>query len=401
MTPDLIKLTIIFLVIIVLIWRYKGLDIAMLGGTVAGLLLYFVSPQTSLALVIRGITSKSTIEMVLAFYLITFLQRVLEKRGRLILAEESISQLFQSKRINAMLVPFIIGFLPSAGAVILAAPIVRNATRGSLSVEEQTFVASYYRHISEAFMPTYTTLILAMQLANASMGRFVLAMLPLVVILFFLGYLFYVRKVSNEVLPAHLPKSVLLFHFFQGMWPIILTVAVIMIFELPVPLVVLGVILLQLIIERVTLDELREFTISAFEKKLIIMTVMVMIFKEVLEHTGAIDRMAQAMLDLPVSPVMIYGLIFFVASIMIGARGAVAIFIPMAYASLPDGGTPLMVLLMSLSYIAMQISPTHICLGVVVNEFKVSMADLIKKTLPIMLVFILLTILYYQLLIQF
>ncbi|WP_206811596.1 hypothetical protein [Paradesulfitobacterium ferrireducens] len=37
------------------------------------------------------------------------------------------SGLFNSRRVNAMVAPFVIGLLPSAGAVLIAAPIVNNA----------------------------------------------------------------------------------------------------------------------------------------------------------------------------------------------------------------------------------------------------------------------------------
>ena len=110
--------------------------------------------------------SPITVSLVLAFYTITFLQRMLEKRKQLIRAEEALSGLFNSRRVNAMLAPFIIGLLPSAGAVIIACPIVDNAGGEYISKEDKTFITSYFRHISEAFMPTYSSIILALQLSG-------------------------------------------------------------------------------------------------------------------------------------------------------------------------------------------------------------------------------------------
>lgn len=401
MTADLIKIFVIFLIIIIFTRYKQGLEIAMLGGIIATILLYGIAPKDALALGWKGLSAQATIEMILAFYFITFMQRILEDRGHLIEAEQAISQLFQSKRINAMLAPFIIGFLPSAGAVLLAAPIVRKASGDSLSVQEQAFVASYYRHIPEAFMPTYSTILLAIQLTGLSMTRFLIGMFPLVILLFVLGYLFYVRKIRNDLVPEHASKRSSTLRLIRGMWPIILTVAIIMIFELPVSISVLMVLILLMFVVRLKLDEFKAMAVSAFESKLIIMTIMVMIFKEVIEFSGSIHRMAQAMITLPISPVVIFSLIFFVTSLLIGARGAVAIFLPMAFAAIPSGGIALLILLMSLSYIAMQVTPTHICLGVVVNEFKITMDELIRKTLPIMMLFIVCTILYYLLLMLF
>lgn len=398
MIIDLIKVSVIFLVIILVTRFKKGLEVAMLGGVLATILLYGISFKDSMLLSYKGIRAPATIEMILAFYFITFMQRILEDRGHLMRAEEAIGQLFQSKRINVMLAPFVIGFLPSAGAVLLAAPIVRKAAAEDLSIQEQAFVASYYRHIPEAFMPTYSTILLAIQLTGLSMASFVLGMFPLVVLLFLLGYFFYVRKIDHTLELASGSKWQSGLKLLRGMWPILLTVAIIMIFRLSVSLSVFMVLVLLMFTVKLRLPEFKTMAVSAFEHKLILMTVMVMIFKEIIEFSGSIRRMAEAMMTLPISPVMIFALIFFFTSLLIGARGAVAIFLPMAYAAVPGGGIPLLILLMSLSYIAMQVTPTHICLGVVVNEFKITMDELIAKTLPIMSLFIIVTVLYYLLL---
>ena len=104
------------------------------------------------------------------------------------LAEKAISRIFNSRRVNAMVVPFIIGMLPSAGAVLIASPIVVSAAGEYLDKDETTFATSYFRHISEAFVPTYSSIILALSLTGVSMSGFVLAMIPLVFALFLIGY---------------------------------------------------------------------------------------------------------------------------------------------------------------------------------------------------------------------
>ena len=398
MTGDLIKLSIVFLVIIILTWRKLGLDVAMLGGTITALGLYLIPVRDVGLLSWRGLTAPATLEMVAAFYLITFVQRILQARGRLEMAEQAVSRLFRSKRINAMLIPFVIGFLPSAGAVLLAAPIVRKASGDSLTIPEQTFVTSYYRHIAEAFLPTYTSILLALQLSGLSMSRYIIAMTPLVLVLFGLGYIFYVRKIAHVELPASDSIRQEIGRFFHGLWPIILTVVIIVVFELRVPLAVLLVIGLQLIIERAKLSDIRRWLVSAIEPRVLLMIAIVMIFKQVLEHTGAIGRIAAAVSAMTISPVIIFSLIFFLASLLVGSSGTIAIFIPMAYAAIPGGGIPLLILLMAMAYAAMQVAPTHICLGIVVNEFNISLDQLIRKTLPVITVFMAIAMIYYQLL---
>ena len=67
----------------------------------------------------------------------------------------------------------------------------------------------------------------------------------------------------------------------------------------------------------------------------------------------------------------------------------------MAMATVEQGsGPPLFVLLMSMTYAAMQFSPVHVCLAVCAEDYRVSLDALIRKTLPLVLLFCLCAFLY-------
>ena len=70
---------------------------------------------------------------------------------------------------------------------------------------------------------------------------------------------------------------------------------------------------------------------------------------------------------------------------------------PLAFAAI-HGGMPLMVYLMCVTHAASQISPTHVCLVVASDYFHVTLGDLVRKTLPVSLLFCVLMTAYYQLL---
>lgn len=124
-------------------------------------ILYRIPVITSFQLAFKSCASRDTISLVLAFYTITYVQRMMEKRGHLLLAEKSLDNIFNSRRINAMIAPFVIGLLPSlVGAVLIAHSIVQKC-KWRLSDKRRTdFVTScYYRHISEAFLPTCSSIL--------------------------------------------------------------------------------------------------------------------------------------------------------------------------------------------------------------------------------------------------
>lgn len=396
---DIIKLVLIFSCIVTVIKLKKPLYVSIFAGIICTILLYGISPLESIKLMKNGAFSLSTINLVLAFYTITFLQRMMEKRSHLILAEKSLNNLFNSRRVNAMLAPFIIGLLPSPGAVLIASPIVDNAGGDYISREEKTFISSYFRHISESFLPTYATILLALNLSRVDMAAFVIAMLPMVVVLFLLGYFIYVKKIpQNARLEKYNDKRKDVKNLIISLWPIAATIVIILMFKIPAHYAVLPIIILSFILNKFNLEEIKPMFISAIERKLILTTIVIMMFKEVLTFTGVIQRLPGYFSALPIPPVIIFMLIFFFGTLVAGSQGMIAMALPLAYATIPNGGLALMILIMCTTYIANQISPTHICLGIIIEHYGTSFIDLVKKTIPIVLIFIVISSLYSYLL---
>ena len=357
---------------------------------------------TSFQLAFKSCASRDTISLVLAFYTITYVQRMMEKRGHLLLAEKSLDNIFNSRRINAMIAPFVIGLLPSAGAVLIAAPIVQNASGDYLTREEQTFVTSYYRHISEAFLPTYSSILLALDLSGVDMTKFVVGMLPMVAILFILGYVFYVRKIPKSTgISQSRDKKDDIINLIISLWPIAVTITIILTLKIPVYMAVIPVIIVSAILNKFSIDELIPMIKTEFETKLIVSTVMIMIFKELLTFTGVIGRLPEYFEKLPIHPTIIFSLIFVIGTLVAGSQAIIALALPLAFATIPNGGLALMILLMCMTYIAMQVSPTHICLAIVTEAFDVSFIELVKKTFPIFIIFIAITAVYSYLLFMF
>jgi integral membrane protein (TIGR00529 family) len=396
---DIVKLLLIFACIMVAVKLNKPLYISIAAGAAAAIILYGIDPLIALRLIINGIFSKDTIYLVLAFYTITFLQRMLEKRGHILLAERALSNLFNSRRINAMVAPFVIGLLPSAGAVLIAAPIVDNAGGNYITKEEKTFVTSYFRHISESFLPTYSSVLLALNLSGVDMTAFVLGMLPMVIVQFYLGYFFYVRKIPKSIgMPKLKNKPQEIKNILISLWSIALSIIIILVFKIPVHLAVIPVIVLSIVLNKFSFKEIQPMFISAIETKLIITTVVIMILKEVLTFTGVIERLPVYFSMLPIPSVVIFALIFFFGTLVAGSQGIIALAMPLAYATIPNGGAALMILLMSMLYISMQVSPTHICLAIVTEHYGTSFIDLVKKTIPVLIAFVVISSIYSYLL---
>lgn len=396
---ELLKLLLVFIVILILLALKRPLWLAITGSIILAFLIFKIPVSNAVSIAYDSVFCWSTISIILSFYTITFLQRMLEKRNLLLTAEASLNNLFRNRRITTMLAPVFIGLLPSAGAVYICGSIVDSSCGNYLSKEDKTFVTSYYRHIPESFLPTYSSILIALGLSGVDTGSFILAMLPAVFILIFLGYFLYLRKIPKEITREDgVTKSEAFGLLIRSLWSILAAIVLIILFHMEVyiatPIVILGAFLTY----HFNLKEIRPFFLSAFEPKIIVNTMLIMIFKGILTYTGVISLLPDLFSSLPVPTYLAFALIFFIGTIIGGSTAIIVLCLPLAFAAIPDGGAALMMLLMSSSYCAMQISPTHICLALVTDYFKTGMGDLLKRTLPVILIFFAGVILYYNIL---
>lgn len=391
----IMKLCIVFLVIIAILWMKRPLFFAISGGLAAAVLLYGIHITDTLVIMGKSLVSRDTVTVVLSFYFITFLQRMLERRNRLKQAEESLNGLFNNRRINASAAPAVIGLLPSAGAMTICAEIVRSSCGDYLSDEDMTAVTSFYRHIPESFLPTYSSILIALAVSGIGAGQFVLAMLPLVAMLFLIGYIFFLRKVPKPT--GRRPEcgkweSAKL--LVKSLWSIILIVVLIIAFDIPVYIATPLVVVLNVFVDRLSPGEIIPMFRTAFEPVIIFNTILIMMFKDIITYTGVIHELPVFFGGLPIPLPLVFALIFFFGTIISGSNAIIPLCMPMAMAAMPEGGLPLLVLLMSCAYAAMQISPTHVCLFIAAECFKVNIGDLVKRNIPMILLFFAVTVAY-------
>ena len=398
---ELFKLVADFMVIIVVMWLKKPLSVAICTAILAVWLLYRLPAPAVARALLKGAFSDDTMQLLLVLYLVTFLMRMLEKRGCLISAKESLDGLFNDRRVDASVAPALLGMLPAVGTVLICGDIVRQSTDGYLTVEEQACITSYYRHVSELFFPTYTGILIAIDLTKGkvAIGVFTLIMLPMMAALMGIGWLIYLSKLPKDAgFSSNMPKSNYWKLFFKSLWTIGLTVVLIVVGGVPVYISVLVSILLNTQFGHFQWRELRSFFASAFEPRLFASTLLIMMFKEVVAATGVIRALPDFFASLPIPTFLIFSLIFFFGSMVSGSQAIIVLCMEMAMATVTQGGLALFVLLMCMTYAAMQLSPIHVCLTVCAEDYNISLGTLIHKTLPLIGAFCGIAFAYYGLL---
>lgn len=396
------KLAVVFAALLLSLRAGLKLTKSMLITIVATIILYAIPLKDTIKIWYKASTSFNTISLVLILYLITLLQRILQNRKQLSQVHTNLDSLFNSRRITATVAPIFIGLLPSAAAMLICGEIVRDTVGDALDQEEQAFITSYFRHIPESFLPTYAAVILMSELSGVSIGTFVLGMLPLEVLLYILGYWAYIRKIPKDTgLPPSDNRGRVAVELLKNLWSIIAIIVLVIGFKWSVLSATLAVIIVCLPVYRYRPRDILPLLKDAIEAPMLVNTYLIMVFKDFIMHSGAMDALPDFFSHLPVPTYLVFALIFFFGTVVAGAQAIIAICAVMAFAAIPGGGMPLMVLLMSFAYAAMQISPTHICLFIAADDFDVPMMALVRKTMPIIIVFCLLTVPYYWLLTAF
>lgn len=325
MNPEvlsLIKLAAVFAIIIGLLSMKKPLNLVMSIASVVVVVLYAMPSDLVLPALKSGLIGSNTINALLVLYCITYLQRMMESRKQLAGCEEAMNGLFNNRRINASVVPFMLGCLPAASTVLICGPIVRSAVGDSLTTPETAAATSYFRHISEAFMPTYNTILIAITLTNGLVtpSSFVLGMLPVVVCLFISGYVIYLRRIPKETgLVYDEPKSVYWKLLVKSIWPIFLSIAMVLTLNTPVWGAVLVCIVLEFFVQKFSVSEVVPFFRTAFESKLMLNTLAVMVFGNLLRSTGVVDLLPVYLSKLPIPNFLVWSLIFAIGTLVGGS----------------------------------------------------------------------------------
>lgn len=395
-TMDILYLSIVFLVIVIIIWFKKPLYLAMTGGIIATIVLFRIHPADAAMILGRQAIAWDTIDVLLSFYLIMFLQLMLEKKGRLANAKDSFNCLLRNRRTNTMVSPAVMGLLPSAAVMTICADMVDKTCDTYMDAKNKTFISCYYRHIPEMFLPTFPAVLLGLTLSGQNAGLFVISMIPMVAAACFVVYLPYLRKIPKEMpaLDHEIDKKAEIFNLVKNLWTLMAVLLIIILFNLPICITAPLIIAVNYLTDHFTLKELPDLVFRSAEPILLGNMFLIMLFKGILSYTGVMVLLPSFIGQFPISLTMSFGLLFFVGTVISGSQAIIALCMPMAFLAIPTGGIPLLVMLMSVAWAAMQISPTHVCSFVAADFFHTTLGDIVMRALLPVIIFSIIAYVY-------
>ncbi|MGM0651459.1 MAG: DUF401 family protein [Bacillota bacterium] len=394
-----IALTGSILIILFSIYKKVNMGMTMILGAVALGLLAGLSPEGFLEVTINGIWNNVTIMLVISILLLGILGHILKKTGALEEVILNLNALIADIRIIAAAMPMLIGMLTVPGGAILSAPLCSEAgTRLEIPPVRQAVINNWFRHVIYFMFPLFPSLIIASQLSGVSLSQFFLHNLPLTIIGSVFGFLFLFKGFSrseehnNSSFSWHRVRRLL-----RSIFPLIIILVLVVFFEVYFPLALLAGTVITLLNylpgekwKNELINRFRTMIIPGIKLPVVLVIIGIMLYKEMLTHTGVISDMTNLVLELGLPVIILIAVISFLVGMLTGDNSAsVVILFPLFTPLIPAGGavtSAYFAFLYAGSTAGHIISPAHPCFSLTKEYYGVEIKDFILLTLPMLIV---------------
>lgn len=387
---DILKILAVFILIIVLLRKRWNLGMVMLIASVVLGALYKIGPMKQAHAAFSAAVDNVTVNLVTGLVLIMVLENIIRKRGLLRKMTESLSSLARDPRITMAVLPGVIGLLPSAGGAAFSAPMVQEAAGdASIPPERRALINYWFRHIWEYISPLYPGIVLAAAVTRVQINDLLLSQLPLPLAVVGVGALLLFRGIEPPTTEGSRSfKDVKT--LFVSLLPITASLIMVVGFNMPLSIAMAAIVLALFAIFRYSAAEIRQALKESISLNIVIMVIGVMVFKGMLDASGAIEAMPVffAKSGLPAG-VVFFALPFIVGlltGLTVGFVGATFPIITAMSAGAPDPGV--VTFAFASGFAGVMLSPTHLCLLLTVRYFKADIARTYRLLyLPVALVF--------------
>ena len=380
---DILKIIFILLVLLLLIKKKVDLGLVLFGGAVLTALLFNLGLGSFFLTLAQVLVAGDTLRLVGVILLVLYIGNLLQVRGHFKDLVESLRNVIPEPRLILALPPVFIGLLPMLGGALMSAPIVEEASRRwELSGAWKTFLNYWFRHIWEYCWPLYVNMILASAILQVPIKKIAYVQSPFTALAFALGLIWMYRHVPS--LPAEKKDHGGLRDIWQivvSIWPILLVI--LLIFALRIDMLLsLGVVaVLTQILYRFEARERFKLILKSVPLRTVGLIAAVMLFKRILEVSGALNSAAGTFLSESTSSYPLLFAIPFFLGLITGVNHAyVGISFPLL---LPVFGeaNPDMILVMFAyvsGFVGILLSPAHLCLFLTLDYFKADLRSVYK-----------------------
>jgi len=387
----MLQLILVFTLIVFFLARKWDLSYALLLGSV---LLGLLFGQSIVDLTQQGVATildTETLRLMAAVLLIMVLGELLKAIASTERLVRSLEALIQDSRLILPIVPALIGLLPMLGGAMFSAPLVEGiGTSLKLRPEQKTYINYWFRHIWEYVLPLYSGLVLAGALLSIPLPTLVPAQVPLTLGAIIAGVLFGLRQINPEKKerkpeggPASLWRSAGVLAL--SIWPIALVVLLTLVFRIELALSLVATILLAGLLNRLSLRTWGGILRQGLSPRMALLVIGVMLFKRMVEATGAASTIPAAFTSLGLPPQIVIFVVPFAAGLSTGMiSAAVGISFPLLHPIIVGNAVHLNYAVFAFAggFAGMLLSPLHLCLALTKDYFQAQWGPLYRMLVP-------------------
>lgn len=351
--------------------------------------------------------SLQTIKLIFAMISILVLENIMRTTGMIKTMADSLKELVGSSRTAAAFIPAVIGLLPSPGGARFSCPMVEEVTSTNSDSANKAFINYWFRHVWMDGFILYPGIILASELLGVSVIGFFIRILPFMALRVLLGYFFSLKSVKKENIRKSKPGLESLRTFITSLMPVIIVISLYMLLirisafnitgyslEISVTFVVIA----MFIIKKYSLGKIVSTIKSAFQAKLILIIVGVMVFKDILFATDIMNGLPGLLKAYSVPLAVLYILLPFLGGVVSGIGvTAVSMTFPLLM-HIGLGSNPwYAVMAFSAGFSGCMVTPLHLCGVMTADYFKSSLGSMLKKVIIAEVIFmsVILCIVYF------
>ncbi len=374
------------LALVLLLLRFKlGPGPAVFCGSIVLSLLVLPAEETP-ALLLRALVDVQTLRLLAIIICALTMSRIMEQRGMLTRLANALEGIGPKLAIHVA--PAAIGLMPLPGGAVVSAAAVKDLVQNlRLSPVQATFINFWFRHICEFATPVYPGIIMAGVFLSVPLTYVLLHLIPLWVLMLIFGLIVSRLILRNSPSNSRGQRAArdITREIMRSAWPV-LSLFVLVIIGLDAAPAFLITVLALVVQQRLSLPEVESGLRYGFNPRILFLLYAVMLYKNVVESSGAAHVLFTDMQALGMPSYIILLVLPLLVGFATGLSSAmVGISIPllMPYIVMEhgiSGGSFLLAYAAGgLGYL---ISPLHLCLVLSAEYFKARLASVYRYILP-------------------
>ena len=384
---ELLYLISSFAIVLALIWLKVNIGVSIFTGSLVLAFLFGMSPGDAAVALYHSTTSWETIRLVLIIAFIMGMSSIFSQTGYLKDMEIAASNIFPKAKYSLAMLPALIGLMPMPAGALVSAPMIEPvAGKFEMSPMDKTLVNYWFRHVWEHSWPMYQAIVIASAILGISIREMSIKMFPLTILMTLLGYFLLIRPLPDDSSGKGDVKTGLRL-LLKSTYPILIIVLTSIVLGLDM---VYGAFLgfLTAFLPNLRSVDLKKVLAYALQPKIVFLLVAVMYFKYVLQVTGAVKTLPNAMISMNLPIVLVLMVTPFIVGLMTGISFA---YVGMTFPLLLPffTGFDKVALAYLSGYMGMLFSPVHLCLVFSAEYYGADLKKVyLRLFIPAMLLFI-------------